>query len=393
MLKKEIVFSFNRLLSKFKKFKHIKIDTLPEINKIPLTTREELSNFKFSKCVRMPPELYFTSGTTKDSFSIYQSVEAAENTDKRTEKLFRLIGISKEDIVINFMDYGFTPPGMMVHRVMRRIGATIVPVGTIREDNIDAILNFIKEVRPSILIGTHSILYGILTRENQRYKFIKKVISGGSVLTEKFRRSIQQTFCGDLYNLYGCNEIGCLAIQDNSQEKEWLRLIDDNLCVEIMKENGEVNECGRGKIIISDLYNFSFPIVRYMIGDYVEIVKRKEDKYIRIFGREDNHTKINYEVISINQLTKIIMDVLGHNRFNIIVENDPCSLRDSVKVLVSIKDEKYRNEIRNLMKRKAKIDVLVFSFQRELIKNKAGNKYRNFIDTRTEQLEIKNLHK
>jgi len=389
--KKDTVSNFNRLLSKFDKFKDIRIDWCGDIKNIPSSTRDELSDWRLSMCPKKPAEIYFTSGTTKGSFALYYSKESLQGIDERLFKAGALSGMNKNDIVLNLLRYGFVNSGVFVHRLINRIGATAVSIGGIQDNNIEPVLHLIKTLKPSVIIGTHSSIYDLLSAAKKKCKFIRLILSTGSVLTDQFRRNMEKKTGGRLYNVYGCNEVSIMAIQDTPKEKKWMRLIDDGLYVEVLTDNGEAQECGIGKVLVTDFNNSSFPVIRYVVGDYVEIIKRGWIKYIRIFGREDKHTNINYKVTSVNLLTDTVMQSLGHNRFNILVENNPDSLRDKVTVIISKRDEHLRQDIENSLKKNTGIAVSVVSFEKSLFKNASG-KYINFLDKRSRQLEYKSLH-
>jgi len=389
--RKDTVSSFNRLLSKFAKFKGVRITGLRDITNIPFTARDELSNWRLSMCPDKPAELYFTSGTTRGSFALYYSKESLQAIDERLFKAGILSGIKKDDAVLNLLQCGFVNSGIFVHKMINRIGASAVSIGGVRDNNIKPVLSLMETLKPSVIIGTHSSIYDLLFASKKKCKFIRLILSTGSVLTDQFRRNMEKKAGGYLYNVYGCNEVSIMAIQDTPKEKEWMRLIDDGLYVEVLKDSGETQECGIGSILVTDFNNFSFPVIRYVVGDYVEIKRRNGIKYIRIFGREDKHTKINYKVTSVNLLTDTVMRSLGHNRFNILVENNPDSLRDKVTVLILKKDEHLKQIIRDSLKNDTGITVSVAVSGKNLFKN-TSEKYVNFLDRRAHRLKYKELY-
>ncbi|MCX5709743.1 MAG: AMP-binding protein [Candidatus Omnitrophica bacterium] len=391
MDKKDTVSGFNRLLSKFVKFKGVRVAGFKDITNIPFTTRDELSDWRLSMCPNKPVELYFTSGTTRGSFALYYSKESLQAIDERLFKAGILSGIKKGDAVLNLLQCGFVNSGIFVHRMINRIGASAVSTGGIRDNNIKPVLHLMETLKPSVIIGTHSSIYDLLSATKKKCKFIRLILSTGSVLTDRFRKNMEKKSGGRLYNVYGCNEVSIMAIQDAPKEKKWMRLIDDGLYVEVLKDNGEARECGIGRVLVTDFNNFSFPVIRYIVGDYVEIIKRGGIKYIRIFGREDKHTNINYKVTSVNLLTDTVMQSLGHNRFNILVENNPDSLRDKVTVLILKKDGHLKQAIRDSLKNNTGISVSVAVSGKGLFKN-ASEKYVNFLDRRAHRLKYKELY-
>ena len=93
------------------------------------------------------------------------------------------------------------------------------------------------------------------------------------------RDMIERALGIPVYIEYGCSETSIIAI-DNRDKK--LGISTDRIWVEIVDDNNKLLEYGNvGKIIITDLYNEIFPIIRYEIGDYGSI--ERSDKYPYLF--------------------------------------------------------------------------------------------------------------
>ena len=73
------------------------------------------------------------------------------------------------------------------------------------------------------------------------------------------RKAIEEVF-GPVYDGYGSNEILGMAYQ--CQERQGYHLMDPNIIFETADFSGEVKE-----IVVTDLWNFAFPFIRYRIGD------------------------------------------------------------------------------------------------------------------------------
>lgn len=89
---------------------------------------------------------------------------------------------------------------------------------------------------------------------------LKCVITTSEVLSESDRELMETIFHIPIFNEYGCGEVGSIAHQC---EKGNMHLMEDNLIVEIDSDNGD-----SGEIIVTDLFNFSTPLIRYKVGDY-----------------------------------------------------------------------------------------------------------------------------
>ena len=85
---------------------------------------------------------------------------------------------------------------------------------------------------------------------------IKTIISSGEVLTPKARSFIEETFDGKVFNLYGTTEFPSIA--EECKEHNGLHIFTDSYIVEFVNN---------GEIVITDLYNYTMPFIRFQTGD------------------------------------------------------------------------------------------------------------------------------
>lgn len=105
---------------------------------------------------------------------------------------------------------------------------------------------------------------------------IVSIISGSEVLTEKTRTCLKDVFGCNVVSLYSNQENGMLAVECN--ENKEFHMNTASYIFEILKvdsdEPANIGEVGR--IVITDLFNFAMPIIRYDTGD-LTIKKEKPD--------------------------------------------------------------------------------------------------------------------
>ena len=95
-------------------------------------------------------------------------------------------------------------------------------------------------------------------------------------LTEVQRVRLESFFKSEVYDQYGCCEVFYLAAE--GPEKYGLRFFSDIRRVEFVDEHDEcVADEVEGDVIITDLENFDFPIIRYRNGDRSRFLQRRED--------------------------------------------------------------------------------------------------------------------
>lgn len=89
------------------------------------------------------------------------------------------------------------------------------------------------------------------------------IITSAEVLLPENRPLIEETFHGKVFNRYGCREVSLIASE--CEYHTGLHVNADALIVEIDPIPGGPRDCGR--VLITDLYNRSMPLIRYEIGD------------------------------------------------------------------------------------------------------------------------------
>lgn len=95
---------------------------------------------------------------------------------------------------------------------------------------------------------------------------IKVCIVTSEMLFEADKILLEQQFGIPVVNEYGASELDIIAFQ--SPTNEWL-LNTETLYVEILDENNHPLPNGQeGKIVVTALYNFAHPFIRYEVGDY-----------------------------------------------------------------------------------------------------------------------------
>jgi phenylacetate-CoA ligase len=92
------------------------------------------------------------------------------------------------------------------------------------------------------------------------------IITSAEVLLPENRVLIEETFGGRVFDRYGCREISVIASE--CEHHTGLHINADALIVEIDPLTGGPPNTGR--VLVTDLYNRSMPLIRYEIGDLAQ---------------------------------------------------------------------------------------------------------------------------
>jgi len=134
------------------------------------------------------------------------------------------------------------------------------------EETLERCLEQIKKFRPKVLIGYPTPLhrFALFLKERRSGPLgIKSIISSAETLFDHQREDIETHIGAPVFNRYGCREFGPIAAE--CEEHRGLHIQSDRLLVELVPTENE--EDGLHEIVVTDLYKYAMPFIRYRIGD------------------------------------------------------------------------------------------------------------------------------
>ena len=161
---------------------------------------------------------------------------------------------------------------------------------------------WLMQVNPHYLLiypNNLSALLDYMAAEKISLPHLKKIRTIGETLSPDLRQRVMHQLKVPVTDIYSSQELGIIAIQ--CPESGLYHVMSENVIVEVLNEQGETcHEGDIGRLVITDLHNFSTPLIRYDIGDYAEIgpacsCGRGLPTLKRIVGRERNMIMINGE--------------------------------------------------------------------------------------------------
>ncbi len=114
--------------------------------------------------------------------------------------------------------------------------------------------------------GYSQAIYEVARLANERgLKFaVKAVSTTAEPLLPEYRPVIRDAFGCEVYDQYGCGEIGGIAYE--CDKHQGLHVTEERVLVETNDKN---------EVLLTDLDNFVMPFIRYWNGDEVEIASQK----------------------------------------------------------------------------------------------------------------------
>jgi phenylacetate-CoA ligase len=131
-------------------------------------------------------------------------------------------------------------------------------------------LEWLLRVRPDYLFSYANNLKAVadLIRHAQAAALgLKSIISTGEILAADTRNSIERAFGCRVIDIYGAREIGQIAFECPSADR--YHLCSELVFTEIVDRDGMPVRPGElGRVVVTPLYNYAMPFIRYDLGDY-----------------------------------------------------------------------------------------------------------------------------
>lgn len=262
-------------------FRPLEIESLSDITKVPLLSKADVrENVHFSLFSsnhnKKKMHKINTSGSTGEPFVCYAdkfqlemrfatTLRALEMSgwkfgDKQLRLWHQTLGMSrlqsfKERIDALFMRRHFVPAFEMSEVSLRRLMTTIEKKKPVLIDGYAESLNFIAMA--SLSVSSHKP---------------KAVMSSAQQLTESTRTQIENQFGAKVLDKYGSREFSGIAYQ--CLESDHHHVQDESYIVEILVDGRPAKVGEVGEVVITDLNNFSMPLIRYRIGDMAVAVEQ-----------------------------------------------------------------------------------------------------------------------
>jgi phenylacetate-CoA ligase len=129
--------------------------------------------------------------------------------------------------------------------------------------------NLVREIRsknPTSMIAytqTAVLFARYLRAQDIRDVHIPSIVTTAEMLLPGQREFLEATFQGKVFNRYGCREVSVIASE--CEFHRGMHVNADALLLEIVPDPERPGRSGR--IVITDLLNYSMPLIRYEIGD------------------------------------------------------------------------------------------------------------------------------
>ncbi|MEE9910526.1 MAG: AMP-binding protein [Deltaproteobacteria bacterium] len=321
------------------------LKTLADLDKFPIITKEDLRRADFAAIIaegrsRTKYHIFKTTGSSGVPVSILYD---------RDRGFYEIAEISAFSINTHF---GLHLKKGMSILVLDEDAMEILPALEFPSfkkylfdalDGVEKHIEYLNRVRPDYLMTYPSVLKNIALAAQARCMKLhqpKLLFTTGESHDGHTRKIIRQVFAGELLDGYAATETGVMAVE--CPRHNGLHVLDYKTIIEIADDDGRLLPPGQsGNVIVTDLNNMAFPIIRYSgMGDIAGYKPDRCDCHLkalpllsRIEGRKIDAVILpGKKVIHPYKLTLLMQNVPGVNKFQIRQEKE-----DQMTVLI-VKD-------------------------------------------------------
>ena len=141
---------------------------------------------------------------------------------------------------------------------------------SIVEDTTAQVVEQLHALQPHRLVGYPSVLTRMaeLALQGQLQIRPQRIFAEAEPLTGAMEHKLHQAWGVPIHDLYGASESLHIAIKESGQDE--MAVMDDLNILEVLDEQHQpVSPGGYGRTVLTNLYNYTLPILRYELGDYV----------------------------------------------------------------------------------------------------------------------------
>ena len=304
---------------------HIK--TVKDLPNLPVLTKEDVRKNYPDKIITRGIDIEkchtrSTTGSTGMPLKIYFSTKELDYYTTLNIFVWFAQGLRLKDRFITIRHKGFQVNNSLIKKlgILNWKNISIF-------NSVEDILKSLDNLKPDILTSYPSMLL-LLSQEMEKRnntsikpRFIRTV---GETLTEYSRKKISNAFSSDILAHYGSEEFGALGFECAAHHG--YHVISDSAIIEIVKKNKHVVEGEEGEILVTGLFNYTMPLIRYKLGDIGTFTHEKcscgrELPLIKtIVGRTDDFLTLPSGRKVSPRMINVIEDIPGVSSYKTVQE-------------------------------------------------------------------------
>ncbi|MCD6492917.1 MAG: phenylacetate--CoA ligase family protein [Archaeoglobaceae archaeon] len=387
------------------KFKNIKpmIDTFYEL---PLTYDYELMDDpkSFIGLENGIIQLCSTGGTYGKRKLIFRTNEDLEKSIETAIKMFKACGISSNDKIAILQPFDLWNIGHIALRAFQKIGALSCPIGLSGTDEF--ILWLLNEMQCNVVYTTPSKAVHLAEISKEKKIFskinVEKVLCAGEPILPVHRQKLKELWNADIYGIYGSEETDGIGAE--CKMHDGYHIFDEHLILELLDPKTlKPAESNKGVLVVTKLGYTGTILIRYLLGDLVEVVTEKcscdiSSPKIKIFGRIKEtlwlYDGLKVPITSIEDAIKSVVGYLpiyqviiehesGKDRLTFVINSEPSKELENKFMEAIISSTQELEETFHLEK-KIEVNIVLSKDMDNFVKTERG-KIPKIIDRRNKK--------
>jgi phenylacetate-CoA ligase len=297
--------------------------TREDLATVPLTSKQDLRDaypFGFLAVPKREVASYHeSSGTAGMPTASYYTERDWETINDNYAR--KWIGITPDDVFLVRTPYALMISGNMAHAAARSRGALVVP-----GDNRSLAMPYSRVLRVlhdldvtlSWSMPTEPLMWAAAARAHgyepdEDFPSLRALYVGGEPLSVNRRKRISELWQVPVIEEYGATETPCLGGQCPQGR---MHLWADQAVYEVYDPiSRELRPDGRGQLVVTQLYREAMPLLRYNIGDEVEISLVDDCRCgwhlptVRVLGRAGFGHPVGDARVTQSELEELVFDL------------------------------------------------------------------------------------
>lgn len=252
------------------------IKSIEDLRILPIITKKDVQKNYPDKIIANGVDINrcgigHTSGSSGISLEICSGLRTIEYSQALFGYAFFESGLKLTDKLVN-----------LTHPYYKITNTWFRKLGILRKENINlhdppgVIIEALKKAKPDVIYSFPSVIL-LLAKEIEEKGISgispRMIVTQGETLTEYAREKIGDAFHTEVYDTYGASEFMRLAFE--CQERSGYHIITDCAVVEFIKDGKNVDAGEPGEIVVTGLYNYEMPLIRYNLDDIGISTKEK----------------------------------------------------------------------------------------------------------------------
>lgn len=245
------------------------------LTKLPITTKADIRDnaeaLKSDEFARMKKFYHSSGGSTGDPIQHWFDIRTWSMRHAARYRGWGMAGYQVGDAVISIGGASLHPrqkknPQAVLHHYIER--NHVVSGIELSDPILEQRTQLLLRKRAKFLYGYASSLYlwaDYLVRHKIEIDSVRGIFPTSETLYPHYRETIERAFGCGVFDSYGARDGGISAFQ--CDEHDGYHLSIESCVFEVIDPQTGMPTDGLGDLIVTDLFNFCMPMIRYKVGD------------------------------------------------------------------------------------------------------------------------------